>query len=281
MEIKSLGQTNFNTVFEAFNQAFADYEMQLNKAQLQIMLKRRGFNPDLSFAAFDNEKIVAFTLNGIDRFKEIPTAYDTGTGTLKDYRGQGLATQIFEYSLPFLQNAGIGQYLLEVLQHNTKAVSVYRNLGFEVTREFYYSMQKNEDIDITKIDSTHMVQPISTLQLDALSGFWDFCPSWQNSLESIRRTTDDFIYLGVFIDKQIVGYSVFEPVSGDVTQIAVDKKYRRNSIASVLLKEMVRLNKNSILKIVNTDIQCDSITEWIQARNIEIKGKQFEMILKF
>lgn len=281
MEIKSLGQTNFNTVFEAFNQAFADYEMQLNKAQLQIMLKRRGFNPDLSFAAFDNEKIVAFTLNGIDRFKEIPTAYDTGTGTLKDYRGQGLATQIFEYSLPFLQNAGIRQYLLEVLQHNTKAVSVYRNLGFEVTREFYYSMQKNEDIDITKIDSTHMVQPISTLQLDALSGFWDFCPSWQNSLESIRRTTDDFIYLGVFIDKQIVGYSVFEPVSGDVTQIAVDKKYRRNSIASVLLKEMVRLNKNSILKIVNTDIQCDSITEWIQARNIEIKGKQFEMILKF
>lgn len=138
MEIRSLGNTSFDELFEAFERAFADYEMQLDKAEHVAMLKRRGFDPKLSFAAFDGDKIVSFTCNGIGDFHGIPMAYDTGTGTLKDYRGRGLATRIFEYSIPYLREAGIKEYLLEVLQHNTGAVSVYRKLGFEVTREFYY-----------------------------------------------------------------------------------------------------------------------------------------------
>lgn len=282
IRVKSLKDIHFDLLYEAFNQAFANYEVQINKVQLQTMLKRRGFDPELSFAAFDGHKIVAFTLNGIGDFNGIRTAYDTGTGTLKEYRGQGLATQVFEYSIPFLREAGINQYLLEVLQHNTKAVSVYRNLGFEVTREFYYSMQANEHISnlIKESDTLYSVKQISTDQLDLFTEFWDFTSSWQNSFESIQRAVDDFICLGVFVDGRIVGYCVFESISGDLTQLAVDKKYRRQGIASLLLKEILNLNKNSILKIVNTDVSCDSITDFIKAKNIEVKGKQFEMIRK-
>lgn len=133
MEIRSLADTDFDTLYEAFSQAFADYEVQINGAQLRRMLKRRGFDARLSFAAFDGDRIAAFTLNGIGNYDGLPTAYDTGTGTLEAYRGQGLATRIFEHSIPYLKEAGIGRYLLEVLQHNTKAVSVYRKLGFDVT----------------------------------------------------------------------------------------------------------------------------------------------------
>lgn len=282
IKVKSLKDIHFDVIYEAFNQAFANYEVQINKVQLQTMLKRRGFDPELSFAAFDGDGIVAFTLNGIGEFNGIRTAYDTGTGTLKEYRGQGLATQVFEYSIPFLREAGINQYLLEVLQHNTKAVSVYRNLGFEVTREFYYSMQANEHISnlIKESDTLYSVKQISTDQLDLFTEFWDFTSSWQNSFESIQRAVDDFICLGVFVDGRIVGYCVFESISGDLTQLAVDKKYRRQGIASLLLKEILNLNKNSILKIVNTDVSCDSITDFIKAKNIEVKGKQFEMIRK-
>lgn len=57
------------------------------------MLKRRGFNPDLSFAAFDGSEIDAFILNGIGDFNGLPTAYDIGTGTRKEYRGKGWATE--------------------------------------------------------------------------------------------------------------------------------------------------------------------------------------------
>ena len=282
MQIKSLTNIAFGTLFKAFNQAFADYEMQLNSVQLQTMLKRRGFNPELSFAAFDDNEIVAFTFNGVGNFNGIPTAYDTGTGTLSAYRGQGLATQIFEYAVPYLKEANIQQYLLEVLQHNTKAVSVYKNIGFETTREFNYFVQKNEEVrnDVSTADSSYIIQAIRIEDLDLVSAFWDFYPSWQNSFESIKRASEDFICLGAFIDRKLTGYCVFEPVSGDVTQIAVDKQNRRKGIASLLLREMLKLNKNDHIKIVNTDVLCFSISDFLHAKNIFAKGQQFEMVKK-
>jgi len=283
MEIKSLYHTNFDTIFEAFNQAFAEYEVQLNYEQLQTMLKRRGFVPELSFAAFEGDKIVSFTFNGIGDFNGIPTAYDTGTGTLKEYRGKGLATQIFEYSIPFLMEKNIKQYLLEVLQHNTKAVSVYRNLGFETTREFNYYVCKNEAVnnEIKTIGGSFSIQEIDIEKFNSISDLWDFHPSWQNSFESIRRVSGDFVSLGVFTGNKLIGYCVFEPFSGDVTQLAVDKQYRRKGIASLLLREIIGLNKNDAIRIINTDIYCNSISDFLKAKNITVTGKQFEMIKVF
>lgn len=43
------------------------------------MLVRRGYNPDLSYAAFDGNAIVSFTLNRTGSFNGAPTGYDTGT----------------------------------------------------------------------------------------------------------------------------------------------------------------------------------------------------------
>ena len=87
IRIKSLKDTSFDELFEAFRQAFAEYEMQLNRAELQAMLKRRGFDPELSFAAFDGDKIVSFTCNGIGDFNGIRTAYDTGSGYKRIFVG--------------------------------------------------------------------------------------------------------------------------------------------------------------------------------------------------
>ncbi len=280
MEIKSLNHTGFDELFRAFEQAFADYELQLSKSELQTMLRRRGFDPKLSFAAFDGDKIVSFTCNGIGDFYGIPTAYDTGTGTLKDYRGKGVATRVFEYSIPYLKEAGIKEYLLEVLQHNPGAISVYRKLGFEVTREFYYFRPEKVENEIKAIDVPYTLQFIDINKYDSIPDFWDFRPSWQNSIESVSRTFGDFIGLGVFAGGRLVGYGIFEPVSGDVTQIAVEKSYRRKGIGSLLFQKMLEFNKHRSIKIVNTDIGCDSITAFLRAKNIEPTGKQFEMIKK-
>ncbi|EKU88468.1 GNAT family N-acetyltransferase [Bacteroides oleiciplenus] len=280
MEINSLGKTNFDTLFKAFNQAFADYEVQQSKAQLQTMLKRRGFDFAFSFGAFSQGEIVSFTCNGIGDFYGVKTAYDTGTGTLKEHRGKGLATRIFEYAIPHLKAAGIRQYLLEVLQHNTGAVSVYRKLGFEVTREFNYFVQENSAVrnELKMIDFPYVLRPVTIHEYDSISNFWDFKPSWQNNLEAIGRIPGDFISLGVFTGENLVGYCVFDPGSGDVTQLAVDKTYRRKGIASLLLREMLELNRYESIKVVNTEISCTSITGFLKAKNIDVKGKQFEMI---
>ena len=279
-KITSLENLGFSDLYIAFNKAFQDYEIQFNKNDLKVLLQRRGFVPELSFGAFEGDKLIAFTFNGIGFYNGVKTAYDTGTGTIKEYRGQGLATKIFEYSLPFLKKANVSQYLLEVLQHNTKAVSVYKKIGFEVSREFNYFICKNEELQInpSSKNKDFEIIKIGLNQCISMIDFWDFIPAWQNSFDSITRKPDDFIIVGATIRNQVVGYCIFDPKSGDITQIAVNKKHRRKGIASLLLEDVLRYNQHSSVKAINTEVGCKSINDFLQSVGISITGKLFEMI---
>lgn len=283
MEIRPLSGTDPEIIWNGFSKAFADYEVQINRTQFMALIKRRGFDPDVSFAAFEGkDNIIAFTLNGTGTFNGIPTAYDTGTGTVKEHRGKGLATKIFEHSLPFLKDRNLEQYLLEVLQHNTGAVSVYRKLGFGVTREFHYFVQKSTEVrpGADQAGSRFSVRQIDPLAAAETEGFADFAPSWQNSYESISRVPDHFVALGAFEEETMLGCCILEPASGDIPQLAVKEESRRKGIGSLLLREALRLNQSEIVKIVNADIRCVSITGFLQSKNIPVTGKQYEMIRK-
>lgn len=61
IEIKNLEGISFEQIYTAFKSAFSDYEISVDKTELKSMLKRRGFNPALSFGAFYDDNIVAFT----------------------------------------------------------------------------------------------------------------------------------------------------------------------------------------------------------------------------
>ena len=282
MEIKPLENIEFKTLYLAFSEAFKDYDIQLTKNELFTMLQRRGFVPELSFGAFDNGKLVAFTFNGIGFYNGIKTAYDTGTGTIDVYRGKGLATRIFEFSTLFLSKNGVRNYLLEVLQHNKKAVNVYKNLGFKVSREFNYFFQDIKKIMLpqSKLSLNYRINLIDSFDFKEMESFMDFNPSWQNSFDSIGRNSEGFKILGAFKENELIGFCILEPKTGDITQIAVDKPHRRKGIASQLVKEIIKYNKHTSLKIINTPIDCDSITKFLKSMNISIAGKQFEMIKK-
>jgi hypothetical protein len=86
-EIRTLTGTSTDSLFTAWAEAFRDYEPTRNKPQLNKMLHRRGYVPELSFGAFDGDQLVGFTLNGLGPFEGKRTVYDTGTGTIPAYRG--------------------------------------------------------------------------------------------------------------------------------------------------------------------------------------------------
>ena len=282
MEIRSLENIGFGELFEGFSNAFSDYEIHFTKSEVRSMLTRRGYDPKLSFAAFDNGKIVAFTLNGIGMYNGIPTAYDTGTGTVKEYRGCGLAGDIFRFSLPFLRQAGISQYLLEVLQNNHRAITVYRQMQFDTSREFDCFKQS-----ITNIDNLHDTKQCSNLRIELIDtdtvrqaqSFCDFHPSWQNSIESIERGASELTCIGVFVLDELAGFSVFDRQSGDLTQIAVRKEYRRQGVASRVLCEVIKLMNTDFVKVINVPSDNLSLPAFLKSKNIPLMNKQFEMVM--
>lgn len=281
-QIRSLKGLTSDELFTAFQNAFADYEMQLSQLQLEGMLKRRGFNPELSFGAFDGNKLVSFTFNGIGHYNGLPTAYDTCTGTTKEYRRKGLAKKIFEYSIPFLKKAGIEQYILEVLQHNEGAVELYKKIGFDILREYeYFVFDKSSVILEPVIDENYILRENIDLKEVNVREFWDFHPSWQNSFDSIFRQAEAFRSLGIFRENELIAYSVYETENGDITQFAVHKEFRRKSLATYLFREMLERMDREELKIINTVYSCESVEGFLKHLNLKTTGKQYEMIRRF
>jgi len=280
MRITSLENLPFGRVTGAFMEAFADYDTQWDAGQIEAMFRRRGFDPSCSFAAFDGDRIVAFTCNGVGDFCGRRTVYDTGTGTVKEYRGRGLAAAIFEHALPLLRERGMEQYLLEVLQHNAKAVSVYRKLGFEIRREFAFFSQTNSAVESRLPGSgpSFEIVPVRLEEHPEFIGFGDFQPSWQNGFDSIRRAGGDIVCLGARAGEQMAGYLAFAPDSGDVAQLAVDPRFRRRGAGSLLLQRALELNRGPAIKIINTELGCVSVEGFLAAKKIPIRGKQFEMV---
>jgi ribosomal protein S18 acetylase RimI-like enzyme len=279
MIINTLTDVPFDDVFAAFKEAFLDYERNWTNTEFEKMLHRRGYVAQLSFGAFDGSRLVSFTLNGIGQHNDVRTAYDTGTGTIPAYRGKGLATKIFQESMPYLQQAGISQYLLEVLQHNEKAISMYTHLGFRKEREFNYFIQEKDEVQLNSngMSNEYIMQEVQLLPLQMMS-MWDFQPSWQNSFEAIARKSDDFKILGVTYKNALIGYGIIEPASGDIAQLAVHKDHRKSGIGAQLLKKLSGFNEAGILKIVNTDRKNEEFTVFLNRHNIPISGTQFEMI---
>ncbi len=282
LQIRSLQNTTFETLYLAFNEAFKDYNRSWNPYEFKDLLKRRGYVPEISFGAFADDKLVSFTFNCIDNYNGKKTAYDAGTGTLEAYRGKGLSTKIFEASIPYLKEAGVNQYLLETQTTNHTAISVYKKIGFQIKRELSYFVQNTADVSIKSIktDDDIIIEPIEITDAEKAIEFCDFVPSWQNSFASLRRTELALKSIGAFIEDELVGYGIIVPESGDIPQLVVRKSNRRKGIGAALLSELLKGNHHATTRIINVDTNCRDIKAFLAAQNIFPLGAQYEMIMK-
>lgn len=282
MELRSLHDIKPEQLYLAFSEAFKDYELQLDREGLDRMLKRRGFDPQLSLGAFEKEQLVAFTFNGTGLFQNTRTAYDTGTGTIEAFRGRGLAREIFQHSIPFLAKAGIQQYLLEVLQHNDKAVKLYAKLGFEISREFYYYIQDKSELRfrLRDLDPAYTMEPTSISRLIETADFSEILPSWQNSRESIRRGINDLKAIALLLSGSMAGYCIFEPLSGDITDLAVAREHRGKHLGKHLLASAIQEISAPEIKVINIPTDAEGINVFLRSCNLQPSGKQYEMIRK-
>jgi len=282
IKIKPLSGIGIETIHKTFTEAFSDYAepFTLSVDQLQHMIERRGYCADLSFGAFADGELVGFTLNGIGRWNSHLTAYDTGTGVIKTFRQQGIAARIFDDSLPVLRAKGVSQYLLEVIKTNTNAIDLYKKAGFQITREFNYFVSEKKHVrwgDTQKAGNVTLLE-INDADWSILESFWDFQPSWQNSIESINRKRDHFTMLGLFLENDIVGYGIIERDTGDIPQLAVKGGFRRKGIATTLISSLMEYSGSDTVKMINTLHDSVPINSFLRHIQLDPGFGQYEMI---
>ena len=113
-----LSHDDLDSLYRCFLAAFSDYEvdMQMSREQFQQRITRDGVSLEMSAAAFDAHQMIGFCMNGVGTWRGRTTAYDAGTGVVREYRGRGIGKELFAFVTPRLN--GVEQYLLEVLTTN-------------------------------------------------------------------------------------------------------------------------------------------------------------------
>lgn len=277
-----LSGIDLSVLHSAWLKAFSDYavNVQSSREQFRQRLTRDGFRDDMSFGIFSGEEIVGFTLNGFDTWDGATTAYDVGTAIIPQYRGRHLGEELFSYMLPLLKRRGVRRYLLEVISTNRPAVTLYRKLGFMISRELS-ALALDGKVETTGRghDDSIAIREIKIPEPEVAQKFWEWQPSWQNSLASLKRSAGEYVALGAFAGELLAGYGVVFPSSGNIAQLAVAKDYRRHGVASRLLKSLRReVNDEKPLRMINVDSSATGTLSFCAAHNFKPLLSQFEML---
>lgn len=275
-----LDNTDIETLHKTFVNAFSDYQVKIDLPlwKFQNMLLRRGYNPQISMGAFESGELVGFVLNGLRNWNGRLTAYDVGTGVICKYRKQGITGNLIQNIKELLKEAEVKQYLLEVIQSNTAAFELYKKSGFEIIRKFKcFKLDKSSHIFDTKYKAEY-IEKINPNDWARVTEFWDFKPSWQNSVDSINAV-DTLCYSIVRLDDEIVGYGAIDKKTGDIAQLAVDKNYRRKGIAGSIISDLINCTESNKTSILNVDDQCMIMIKFLYALGFEDTVGQYEMML--
>jgi ribosomal protein S18 acetylase RimI-like enzyme len=264
IEIRNLAGIPFGTLTEAFNDAFSDYPIPATYTveYLTNLVRRRGFRPDLALGAFDTAvaggRLTGFVFNCLGD----GDAYNSGTGAVISHRRQGIARSLMERSIATLPAK---RYWLEVIDTNTRAADLYRDLGFSEMRglQCWTFPLPAERARITEI---------ANADLDELASWGEMRLSWQNSVASIRRATEPHFVLG-----NEDGAIVVFPSNGDVPLLAVKPKARRRGLGRTLLRAAAARCAKP-LRIPNIEDTNAGIAAFLEAVGATRTVRQLEMM---
>jgi len=277
MEIKTLEGIAIKDILTVFNESFSDYfiPFHLTGEQLDSKIIADKVYLDLSVGVFENGNLIAFILHGFDTINGENILYNGGTGVIPNKRSLGLTKQMYQFILPILKNKGIHKLYLEVISHNIPAIKSYQKSDFKIVRELV--CYKGE-ISISNTNKKLEIKKLTHYNWEVMESFWDIFPTWQNSKNVVNELRGNYISLGAYIQSRLVGYIIFNPNNKRVLQIAVDKKFRENRIASALISKIIEEYGNT-LSIINVDKSSKPIHVFFKKVGFEKTLEQLEMKL--
>lgn len=278
MEIKSLEGIDNKEILSVFNESFSDYFVPFKLTEDQLTSKMIADKTDLelSVGVFENQKLIAFILHGLDTINNQKVVYNGGTGVIPEKRGSGLTKQMYLFNLPILEKKGVNKIILEVISKNIQAIKSYKKSGFETVRELACYKGK---FTPTRTNKEVKIKKLHTYPWKLMESFWDLHPTWQNSNNIMNILSIENTSFGAYIKDQLVGYTIYNPKSKRILQIAIHKGFRKQGIASSLIAELTKKNGNSF-SIINVDKKAENVNSFFDSIGFENYLEQLEMELE-
>jgi len=278
----TLSSVDQSQAYRAFMEAFADYAMDASGTKEEKMMLRMSKNSvdyAASAGAYDEDRLVGFTLIGIDEVEGSLTAYDAGTGIIPDFRGQGLAKKMFDHALPALQDRGVKRFLLEVLQGNEPAIKAYQKSGFDIVREFRCYVGETENLKtLSQVAGIH-VHTAEALDFEELVAEADWTPSFENRFSAYAAIPQHVSFIGAYDGSDCVGAIAYCPPLNWLLSLVVKGSHRRRGVGTALLNHLANtvLADNPRLAALNIDGKDSGMQSFFESVGFNPLVDQYEM----
>ena len=284
MEYKYLTEISLETVQQCMQESFADYQLDMSYMTAEVMKHRNTIcrnSPEYSVGAFDKDRMVGFLNVGIDHFNNELLAFDGGTGVVKEYRGQGVAGEMFAKSVEAIKQCGINKFTLEVLQSNKAAIKAYEKEGFSITRNLkcYDIATSDYRGNIQELDGVE-IKRISVNELEKYWHFIEFPVSWEHMLSGLKSVEMEIIINAAFQKNECIGFIVYTPYMCWITGIGIKQGYSDNmSLVDFMIGNLFDNLKPLRPKIsVNNLMEEDKLNGILERLGFENTVDQYEMI---
>jgi len=270
-------------IHRTFQEAFAHYAMDmssLTEERLRVRCVKNAVDWDVSVGAFDGDRMIGFTLIGIDEWQGGLGAFDAATGIVEGYRGQGLTRAMFDHALPDLKVRGVESFVLEVLKDNEPAIRAYRKAGFEVSRELKCFELQIEDLQGRDADMVALpVRSVDRQVVSSLAESVDWPPSWENSFKAIDRIPDELVVVAAFDGEACIGAVAYTPMLNWILTIVVEPSYRRQGVGRALIQGLVESLPEGIetVRLQNVDGADSGMASFLERVGFEPLVDQYEM----
>ena len=277
MEFKNLELVDREELLSVFNTSFSDYVVpfHLTLEQLELKIALEKIDMTLSVGVFESDKLQGFILQALKEENGKHIIYNAGTGINLECRGKGLVRKMYDLILPVLKEKKADVLTLEVIEKNNPAIRAYENLGFKIARKLFCF---NGIIELKKKNIEVSVEEMDHFQWEVFQSFLDIVPSWQNSSAILTDREKRYKILGAYKNQQLVGYAVYNPIARKVSQIAVDKNYRRQGIGTELFRNIEKLSDGQAVSVNNVDDSSENTSAFLE-KGVGLKNwlSQFEM----
>ncbi len=156
----------------------------------------------------------------------------------------------------------------------------YKGVGFQVKSKllsFTYDLDSTEERVVSDTFYNRKIEKnIRNVDWDLVKTFWDFEPSWENSISSLLRNPDQYEFIGIYKeDDELLGYTIIIPKTGYIPQFAIAKNHRGKGYAKGLFNHLTQISKK--LAIINIDKRSLETLEFLRTYGFKELITQFEM----
>lgn len=266
----------------AFLKAFADYAMDASgttEERLLLRMRKNAVDYQISPGLYDDDRLVGFTLIGIDEWGGHLTAYDAGTGIVPEFRKQGWARKLFDHALPALREQGVERFALEVLQQNEPAIKAYKKSGFETERQLRCYVGETATLRSWKAAADIEVRPVDRAALSQLEPSADFLPSFENRFSAVDAIESDVQIFGAFDDATCIGGLAYSPPLNWLLSLLVDRESRRRGAGTALIRHLASQLPDSVTRLsaLNIDGEATATQAFFESLGFKPLVDQYEM----